>query len=87
MAQPGRIALVIGNGAYTSATAMKPLPSAVNDARDVGAALERLGFDTTVLLDAEESELELEAMFRRVGATVAANTDGRPRLVVYSTLI
>ena len=57
VAQSERIALVIGNGAYSSATAMRPLPSAVNDARDVGAALERLGFDTTVLLDADRNAL------------------------------
>ena len=43
-----RHALVIGNGAYADA----PLPNAVNDARDIARALERSGFQVTVLEDA-----------------------------------
>jgi hypothetical protein len=39
-----RIALVIGNGAYTSAPSLKNPP---NDARDMAAALKTLGFDVT----------------------------------------
>ena len=40
----GRIALVIGNSAYRNVPA---LPNPANDARDVGAALERIGFTVT----------------------------------------
>jgi Caspase domain len=44
-----RHALVIGNSAYQDA----PLPNAVNDARDMAAALTRSGFQVTALEDAE----------------------------------
>ena len=44
-----RHALVIGNGAYADA----PLPNAVNDARDIARALERTGFQVTVLEDVD----------------------------------
>ncbi|MCM2327315.1 MAG: caspase family protein [Lysobacter sp.] len=40
----GRVALLIGNNAYPSA----PLRNAVNDARDLGAALREMGFKTIV---------------------------------------
>ena len=39
-AQERRTALVIGNGAYKSA----PLRNPVNDARDIGSALQKLRF-------------------------------------------
>jgi len=39
-----RIALVIGNGAYTAAPPLKNPP---NDARDMAASLKALGFDVT----------------------------------------
>ena len=39
-----RLALVIGNGAYTSAPPLKNPP---NDARDMAASLRTLGFDVT----------------------------------------
>lgn len=45
-----RVALVFGNAAYTG---VAPLQNSVNDARDIGAALGRLGFE--VLLHADES--------------------------------
>lgn len=45
----GRVALVVGNGAYTHAGR---LPNPVNDASDVAAALGRLGFEVTVAPDA-----------------------------------
>ena len=45
----GRVALVIGNGAYAH---VSRLPNPSNDAADVGAALGRLGFDVTEVLDA-----------------------------------
>jgi hypothetical protein len=43
-----RLALVVGNSAYTGAP---PLKNAVRDAQDVAAALERLGFKVTLLTD------------------------------------
>jgi len=43
-AQEKRVALVIGNGKYRHAVA---LPNPANDARDMGAALRRLGFAVT----------------------------------------
>ena len=49
-----RTALVIGNGAYKDA----PLKNPVNDARDMAAALKRLGFETTLLTDATMQQME-----------------------------
>ena len=46
----GRVALVFGNSTYA---AIGALPNPGNDAADVGAALRRLGFDVTVVLDAD----------------------------------
>ena len=46
----GRVALVVGNGAYQSAP---PLPNPANDAEDVGALLKSLGFDVIVVTDAD----------------------------------
>ncbi|MEM8687034.1 MAG: caspase family protein [Pseudomonadota bacterium] len=43
-----RVALVVGNSAYTHAT---PLTNPKNDAQDVSAAFERLGFEVTTLTD------------------------------------
>jgi hypothetical protein len=43
-----RIALVIGNDAYTNMPAAQQLQKAVNDARTVGAALTSLGFEVTL---------------------------------------
>lgn len=40
----GRVALVIGNNRYANLPADKQLSKAVNDARAVGAALEKIGF-------------------------------------------
>ncbi|OHE65828.1 MAG: hypothetical protein A2001_11850 [Treponema sp. GWC1_61_84] len=48
-AEEKRIALVIGNGAYPST----PLKNPPNDARDMAEALGRLGFKTTLILDAD----------------------------------
>lgn len=67
----GRLALVIGNSAYT---AVSPLPNPQNDAADVGAALGRLGFDVTTLLDGDRAGMDeaLRAFARRsVGAAAA----------------
>ena len=54
MAQPRRTALVIGNAAYESG----PLRNPVNDATDVAAALQRLGFDVSLLRDAKMRAME-----------------------------
>ena len=43
-----RVALVIGNSAYTHA---KPLANPANDAADMAALLDRLGFDVTTAID------------------------------------
>ena len=67
----GRVALVVGNGAYTHAGR---LPNPVNDASDVAAALGRLGFEVTVVRDAGRTALNeaLRAFTRRsAGADMA----------------
>ena len=60
----GRVALVVGNGAYTHAGR---LPNPTNDASDVAAALRRLGFDVTITRDAGRTALNeaLRAFTRR----------------------
>jgi len=49
-----RIALVIGNGAYKSS----PLSNPVNDANDMAAALERLGFSVRLKINANQKSME-----------------------------
>jgi hypothetical protein len=49
-----RVALVIGNGAYA---ALGPLRNPVNDAADVAAALESLGFEVRLGLDVGRDEM------------------------------
>lgn len=61
-----RVALVIGNGAYREAPALAN-PEA--DARGVAAALDRLGFMTDLVLDADRSGME--AAIRRFGEAAA----------------
>ena len=55
----GRIALVIGNGAYRNAT---PLPNPRNDAEDVAAALKRVGFETILGLDLDKAAFDDHAI-------------------------
>ena len=50
----GRVALVVGNSTYAH---IGRLPNPDNDARDMSAALRRLGFEVTVELDADRVEL------------------------------
>ena len=50
----GRVALVVGNSTYTH---IGRLPNPDNDARDISAALWRLGFEVTTELDADRVEL------------------------------
>ena len=49
-----RVALVIGNGTYAHAPS---LANPLNDARDIGAALQRLGFAVTRIENADRAEL------------------------------
>lgn len=49
-----KVALVIGNGSY----AATPLKNPPNDAKDVAAALGRLGFAVTNLLDADQKQMK-----------------------------
>lgn len=49
-----RVALVIGNGAYSVAA---PLPNPVNDATDMTLALENLGFDVLTGLDLNHDDM------------------------------
>ena len=53
-----RVALVMGNSTYEVAALSNP----ANDASEVSAALERLGFDVTLLLDATRAAMN-EALF------------------------
>ena len=59
-----RVALVVGNGAYTHASR---LPNPANDASDMAAALRRLGFEVTIARDAGRTDLNeaLRAFTRR----------------------
>ncbi len=50
-----RVALIIGNGAYQ---AVAKLANPTNDAADIGEALDTLGFDTEVLIDADLQTME-----------------------------
>ena len=53
-AAPRRLALVVGNSAYT---ATAPLPNASNDARLFSKFLERQGFEVETLTDVSRGEL------------------------------
>ena len=50
----GRVALVVGNSTYAH---IGRLPNPDNDAADISAALQRLGFEVTTELDADRVEL------------------------------
>lgn len=57
-----RLALTIGNNSYSHS----PLKNAVNDAQEVGRVLEGLGFDVTVVADAD---------YKKMGVAIAEFTD------------
>ena len=61
-----RVALVIGNGAYTHVTA---LPNPPNDAHAVAKTLRDLGFEVTESIDADHATLEKVTSNFIVGAT------------------
>ena len=67
----GRVALVIGNSAYEKAPFLE---NPRNDAKDVGAALDRLGFTVTRLADADQATLRqrLGDFTRAAGASEVA---------------
>lgn len=50
----GRVALVIGNAAYSG---LQPLANPVNDAEGMAQALERVGFEVTLVTDAPKDRL------------------------------
>jgi Caspase domain len=72
-----RLALVIGDGAY--GPRIGPLANPANDARDVAAALESVGFEVTLRLDAD-----LDVMCRAAIDFGDALRDGGVGLFCYS---
>ena len=71
-----RVALVMGNGAYTHAPA---LTNPSNDAKAVAAALEKLGFQVTLAVDATQQEA-----LRKLDAFTAALSGADAALLYYS---
>jgi formylglycine-generating enzyme required for sulfatase activity len=69
-AQEARVALVIGNGAYSEA----PLRNPVNDAQSMKAALESCKFQVTLLTDA--SKRQMEDAIRAFGDTIRGGAVG-----------
>ncbi len=63
-----RVALVIGNAAYTKA---KPLANPANDAADMSAALRSLGFD--LVYGVNQNKREIETLIRDFGTKLAAS--------------
>jgi uncharacterized caspase-like protein len=66
-----RIALVIGNGAYSNAPPLKNPP---NDARDMAATLKDLGFEVTSGVNV--TQRELKQMIRNFGQKLKAGGSG-----------
>jgi uncharacterized caspase-like protein len=66
-----RIALVIGNGAYTNAPPLKNPP---NDARDMVATLRALGFDVTSGINANQRDMK--RLIREFGQKLKAGGSG-----------
>ena len=66
-----RIALVIGNGAYTTAPSLKNPP---NDARDMAANLKTLGFDVSSGVNV--SQREMKRLIREFGQKLKAGGSG-----------
>src|SRR3954468_14247821 len=64
--QPARVALVVGVGKYVK---VAELPNTVNDARAIGASLQRLGFDVDLVLDPDKPALD--GAIRRFGERAA----------------
>src|SRR5690348_1183451 len=68
-----RVALIIGNGRYQAAPT---LPNPPNDARTIGAVLQRLNFDVETVVDQNRSQME--QAIRRLGDRAA-----RARVVLF----
>lgn len=66
-----RLALVVGNGAYTNAPALKNPP---NDARDMADALSRLGF--TVEHGVDLNQRQMKSMIREFGQKLKGGGQG-----------
>jgi len=66
-----RIALVIGNGAYTKAPPLKNPP---NDARDMAATLRTLGFDVTSGINVNQRDMK--RLIREFGQKLKAGGSG-----------
>ncbi|HZE69878.1 MAG TPA: caspase domain-containing protein [Pyrinomonadaceae bacterium] len=66
-----RVALVIGNGAYTNAPPLKNPP---NDARDMAATLKLLGFGVASGIDVNQRDMK--RMIRDFGQTLKAGGSG-----------
>lgn len=71
-----RVALIIGNSAYKHTT---PLANPVNDAEDIAAALEKLGFQVT-----KGTDLDKPGMDRAVSAFAAALKGAKVGLFFYA---
>ena len=67
---PQKHALVIGNSAYTGLT---PLSNPVNDASDIAAVLEYLGFDVEKVLNGTLEQMEDAVM--RLGERLRASDE------------
>ncbi|MBY5735724.1 caspase family protein [Rhizobium leguminosarum] len=61
LASSGRVALVIGNSAYSQ---VEKIRNPGNDATAIGAALRRMGFEVTVVHDATKVEFRSVDVFR-----------------------
>src|SRR4051812_1184368 len=61
-----RLALVIGNAAYTHA---KPLANPANDASDMSTTLKTLGFE--VLFGTNQNKRQMETLIRQFGTRLA----------------
>jgi hypothetical protein len=62
-----RVALIIGNGAYSHAP---NLPNPIHDAQDVDAVLKRVGFETILATDLDQARMQDAAIrFARVART------------------
>jgi uncharacterized caspase-like protein len=66
-----RIALVIGNGAYTNAP---PLKNPANDARDMAATLKQLGFTVASAIDADQRTMK--GLIREFGQQLKSGGQG-----------
>ncbi|MDP2786755.1 MAG: SUMF1/EgtB/PvdO family nonheme iron enzyme [Pseudomonadota bacterium] len=66
-----RHALVIGNNSYQG---VKPLEKAANDARAMGRALDKIGYKTTVLVDANQRQMN--AAVNRFVDNIAGGGEG-----------